>query len=121
MSTNQKDRQVIIDAIGHNPTANKIINSLDEQKIKSKEVEVDFGSEAKTYEIFEVTDEDAVPQSKVFPVKAIKPPSDGRSVDEVFAEPLQIEARPQNKKINFYIKVLTGSVLGKFIIWYLIH
>lgn len=85
----------------------------------NKEVEVDFGTTSyQTYKIFNIVDVSILPSSNILVSKSIKQPSDGRSIDEIFAETLDISAKANTGNFDLYVKSEVGTVSGKFIINY---
>lgn len=85
----------------------------------AKEVEIDFGTDSfQTYNIFNIVDTSILETSKIILSKSIKSPSDGRSVDEIFAETLDISAKANNGNFDLYIKSIVGTITGKYIINY---
>jgi hypothetical protein len=89
---------------------------------KLKQVEVDFGTNSfQTYKIFNITDLDSTINSNIISTKVIKSPSDNRSIDEEFAETIDVSCMPKDGSIDIYVKSIIGSVSGRFIINYLIN
>lgn len=119
--TDQKDRQIISALVKYNPTTKKIIDTIDEPKVKIKEAEIDFGETPfQTFKEFEIKDTEVTSTSRIIAQKAIKSPSDGRNTDEVLAETLDIGVKVGIGVFLLTAKSLAGSVAGKFIIWYLL-
>ena len=86
----------------------------------AKQVEVDFGVNSVIDGVFNITDVDISISSKVIGNKALKSPSDGRDVDEIFCESLDISAKCNVGSLDLYIASKCGRVSGKFLINYFI-
>jgi hypothetical protein len=85
-----------------------------------KEVEVDFGSNSVMDKVFNVVDTDITEDTKVIANKVLKSPSNGRHIDEIYCETLEISTKPNAGSVDLYIRSLCGKVSGKFIINYII-
>ena len=87
-----------------------------------KQTEIDFGDNLGNddYLSFTVTDAGVGPTSQILVSKAILSPSDGRDIDEIIGETLELAAEPQTGQFVLHVKGLVGPPLGKFIINYLV-
>jgi len=84
-----------------------------------KETEVDFGNAS--YQVdktFTITDVDVNTNSKIIARIANKSPSNGRHIDEINSETLQVNAGSGSGSFPLYMKSLNGSITGKFLIHY---
>lgn len=88
---------------------------------KTTEVEIDFGDTCyQTSGVFNIVDASVTTSSKPVVSKSIKSPSDGRDIDEIFAQQLELSAKANNGSIDIYVNSLCGSLNDKFIINYTI-
>lgn len=82
--------------------------------------EIDFGTSPVQDGTFTITDTNVSSTSNIMcQVKAVSP-SDGRSVDEVVAEVLDLQALPASGSFQLRVESLQGSITGKFVISYVI-
>ena len=86
-----------------------------------KETEVDFGNVvSRTEQTFTITDADVSAGSQLLAQILHKAPSDARSVDEIQCEQFDILCAPAAGTFDMTMRGRSGSVMGKFIVAYLV-
>lgn len=86
-----------------------------------KETEIDFGTTSyQTSGVFNVVDSAMTTAVKTVVSKVIKTPSDGRHIDEIISQQMEVSAKVNTGSLDIYVNSLCGSLNGKFIISYLI-
>jgi len=85
-----------------------------------RQVEVDFGSTSVNDKKFTITDAGVTVNSIITAQKAIKSPSNGRDIDEIIVEEIEVMAQPKAGSVDLHIYSKKGNVSGKFIINYII-
>lgn len=86
-----------------------------------EEAEVDFGNVVnRTEQTFTITDADVTTASSIIAQVMHKSPSDGRNIDEIAWEPWDIYVKPGTGTFDLTMKNRLGSVMGRFIVGYLV-
>ena len=86
-----------------------------------EEAEVDFGNVVGlTDKTFTITDADVTTASRIVAQVMSVSPSDGRNVDEVEWETWDIYCRPGTGTFDLTMKNRFGSVMGRFVVGYIV-
>lgn len=94
---------------------------VDFGEIDIKEKEIDFGTAVGTFSVTtNVPDNDVTTTSQILAWIAAKVPSDSRDIDEITAEAIEIKCRANAASLDIYAKCFSGTIVGKFIVNYLV-
>lgn len=84
----------------------------------TKKVEVDVGVDFVDDATFVIADASVKPTSLVTAQVLGLTPSDGRDVDEIYAERVSVFARPMAGSVQFDLLPFEGNFSGKFVVGY---
>jgi len=83
------------------------------------EIEIDFGTTGRSVKTFVITDLNVSPTSKIIIQQSGKAPT-GKSADENEMDKIQFNATPGTGQFILNAECLTGRVLGKFKVNYIL-
>lgn len=84
------------------------------------EIEVDFGTDESDEETFQITDANVKTTSSILVSMSGNSPSDGRDVDEIRSERMQLLADPGDGSFLLHMSPLEGTASGKFKVIYFV-
>lgn len=91
----------------------------DDDVTKNKQIEIDFGTgRYQRSKTFTIQDANVTLDSIILLSKGVKQTSDGRKIDELWLESLDLSAKADNQFFHLYVRSLSGTISGKFIINY---
>ena len=86
---------------------------------ENKQIEIDFGTgRYQRSKTFTIQDANVTLDSIILLSKGVKQTSDGRKIDELWLESLDLSAKADNQFFHLYVRSLSGTISGKFIINY---